>query len=109
MIISDRLCLLVLNFCPYWLIGISIKSHIGATLMHSVSTAQCERVCFSGGNFADTVIQNILQILSMHMCHNKIYEKLIFKACRVNSTNFLSLKFQCLLSHYNNTDNELSH
>ena len=27
--------------------------------MHSVSTAQCERVCFSGGDFADPVISRL--------------------------------------------------
>ena len=27
--------------------------------MHSVSTAQCERVCFSGGHFADSVMSQL--------------------------------------------------
>ena len=32
--ISDRLCLSALIFCTVSAIGISVKSHIGASLMH---------------------------------------------------------------------------
>ena len=29
--------------------------------MHSVSTIQCERVCFSGGHFADPVVSRLIE------------------------------------------------
>ena len=29
--------------------------------MHSVSTGQCEQVCFSGGHFADPVMSRLIQ------------------------------------------------
>ena len=34
LIISDRLCLSALIFCTVSAIGISVKSHIGASLLH---------------------------------------------------------------------------
>ena len=33
---SDRLCLLVLIFCTVLVIGISVKSHIGTSLLYSM-------------------------------------------------------------------------
>ena len=56
MIISDRLCLSVLKFCLYRLIGISVKSHIGATLteiwLHTYTEYGCIHtlVCSPGKN-----------------------------------------------------------
>ena len=35
LIISDRLCLSALIFCTVSAIGISVKSHIGASLIHT--------------------------------------------------------------------------
>ena len=40
--------------------------------MHSVSTAQCERVCFSGGNFVDPV----MSWLRGHQLHGHVLEML---------------------------------
>ena len=36
-----------------------IRSYTQEVSMHSVSTAQCERVCYSGGHFANHVMSQL--------------------------------------------------
>ena len=73
LIISDRLCLSALIFCTVSAIGISVKSHIGASL---VSMAM--ELSASGGNTYGNIIRKTMKTVFQMM-----YWKILASFCRM--------------------------